>query len=74
MAMTRDEKALVTETVEALGALSFVLGAMFKVLNQDLSNLQPRMLAAVNTLTPGLATTQNTQRMLALARAYITTL
>ena len=44
MAMTRDEKALVTETVEALGALSFVLGAMFKVLNQDLSNLQPRML------------------------------
>jgi len=49
MAMSPEERALVEETVEALGALSFVLNAAFRVLNQDVFNFKPRIRELLDT-------------------------
>ena len=47
--MEADERELLLDTIEALGVLTFALGATFAGLKQEVTNLKPRLLVALNT-------------------------
>jgi hypothetical protein len=51
MAMDANETRLLEQTVEALGALTFVLRATLQVLNKDVSNLKPRLRTMLSTVS-----------------------
>ena len=74
MAMEADERELLLDTIEALGVLTFALGATFAGLKQEVTNLKPRLLVALNTAAtnaPAVAARGDVKQMLAKATALI---
>jgi hypothetical protein len=72
MAMEAHERALLSDTINAVGALSLVLQAALTVLNHDVSNVKPRLLVALTAARSNDFTSiGDARRMDSLARDFI---